>query len=150
MRRPPAALSEPLLTREMWRRMAFLSAVIVLVTLGWFALRLRAGVPTAQAQTETFTLLAICEWFNVLNCRSALRSALSLGVLRNAWLVAGLLAGNLLQLAVVFWEPLARVFHTHPFPLEIALWLGVAGSVVLGAEELRKLAARLRTAEAFA
>jgi hypothetical protein len=24
----------------------------------------------AQVQTETFTVLAVCQWFNVLNCRS--------------------------------------------------------------------------------
>lgn len=45
-------------------------------------------------QTETFTLLAICEWFNVLNCRSETKSALSLGLLRNPWLLGGLVVGN--------------------------------------------------------
>jgi Ca2+-transporting ATPase len=144
MRRPPGSLADPLLSRAMWQRTAWLGFLIVGVTLGWFAARLEAGVPVAQAQTETFTLLAICEWFNVLNCRSALRSALSLDVLRNKLLVAGLAAGNLLQLAVVFWAPLGRVFHTSPFPLEISLWLGVAGSAVIAAEELRKLVARRR------
>jgi Ca2+-transporting ATPase len=152
MRRPPSALAEPLLTPATWRRTAWLSLVIVAVTLGWFAARQGAGVPVAQARTEAFTLLAICEWFNVLNCRSALASALSLGVLRNKWLVAGLVGGNLLQLAVVFWPPLGRIFHTAPFPLEIALWLGVVGSGVLAAEELRKVFARrrARSEEAFA
>jgi Ca2+-transporting ATPase len=98
----------------------------------------------AQVRTETFTLLAICEWFNVLNCRSEIRSALSLGVLRNHWLLAGLLAGNLLQIAVVFWAPLGRLFHTVPFGLEQVLALGAVGSLVLWVEEARKLALRWR------
>ena len=95
-------------------------------------------------QTETFTLLAVCEWFNVLNCRSETRSALTLGLLRNPWLLGGLVVGNLLQVAVVFWAPLGRVFHTVPFGLQQVLALGVVGSLVLWVEELRKLVARRR------
>lgn len=89
-------------------------------------------------------LLAICAWFNVLNCRSATRSALTLDLLRNKWLLAGLLAGNALQIAVVFWSPLASIFHTVPFDLGEALALGAVGSIVLWAEELRKLVVRRR------
>ena len=113
-------------------------------TLGWFIVRTVAGVPEVQVRTETFTLLAICEWFNVLNCRSESKSALTLGVLRNPWLVGGLVIGNLLQVAVVFWSPLGRVFHTVPFSLEVVVELGVVGSLVLWVEELRKLVVRRR------
>jgi Ca2+-transporting ATPase len=104
--------------------------------------RLAAGVPEAQVRTETFTLLAICEWFNVLNCRSEAKSALAPDLVTNRWLLGGLVIGNLLQFAVVFWAPLGRVFHTVPFgPTEVVA-LGVVGSLVLGVEELRKLFAR--------
>jgi Ca2+-transporting ATPase len=47
--------------------------------------RLSSGVPFAVVRTETFTLLAVCEWFNVVNCLSDRRSALGLGVLRSRW-----------------------------------------------------------------
>ena len=95
-------------------------------------------------RTETFTLLAICEWFNVLNCRSERKSALNLSLLRNPWLLGGLVAGNLLQVAVVFWAPLGRVFHTVPFGLAEVVALGVVGSLVLWVEEARKLVVRRR------
>jgi Ca2+-transporting ATPase len=106
--------------------------------------RTAAGVPAAQVQTETFTLLAICEWWNVLNCRSATHSALTLGIFKNPWLVGGLVVGNLLQVAVVFWSPLGEVFHTVPFSLTEVVALGVVGSLVLWVEELRKLVVRRR------
>jgi magnesium-transporting ATPase (P-type) len=144
MARPPIAADEPLLTRVLLTRMAFMVPTIVAVTLGWLIVRLRAGVSPAQVQTETFTLLAICEWFNVLNCRSDTRSALHLDVLRNRWLIGGLVVGNLLQVLVVFWSPLASVFHAVPFPFEVAVALGVVGSLVLWVEELRKLVVRRR------
>jgi len=144
MRRSPIPSDEPLLTRILLTRMAFMVPAIVTSTLGWFIVRLAAGVPAAQVRTETFTLLAICEWFNVLNCRSESRSALTLDVLKNPWLLGGLVIGNLLQVAVVFWEPLGHVFHTVPFSLTEVVALGVVGSLVLWVEELRKLVVRRR------
>jgi Ca2+-transporting ATPase len=144
MRRPPIPADQPLLDRVLLTRFAFMVPAIIASTLGWFIFRTRAGVPIDQVRTETFTLLAICEWFNVLNCRSEVRSALSLGVLRNRWLLAGLLLGNLLQVAVVFWAPLGRLFHTVPFGLDQVAALGLVGSLVLWVEEGRKLALRWR------
>jgi Ca2+-transporting ATPase len=107
--------------------------------LGWFIVRSSQGIAEAQVRTETFTLLAICEWFNVLNCRSAHRSALTLDLFRNKWLLGGLVIGNLLQIAVVFWTPLGRIFHTVPIGLQEVIALGMVGSLVLWVEEVRKL-----------
>jgi len=90
----------------------------------------------------TFTLLAVCQWFNALNCESPTRSVLRLGVLKNPWLLGGLLLANLLQAAVVFTVPMNRFFHTVPIPLQQILVIGAVASSVLWVEEIRKLAAR--------
>jgi Ca2+-transporting ATPase len=144
MARPPIARDEPLITRALWARMALMVPTIAGVTLGWFAYRTAAGVPAAQVQTEAFTLLALCEWWNVLNCRSQTQSALGLRALGNRWLLGGLVLGNLLQVAVVYWAPLGRLFHTTPFGLPVAIALGAVASLVLWVEELRKWIARRR------
>ncbi len=144
MRRPPIPRDEPLLTRALVRRIALLSPAIVASTLGWFLVRLQMGVPVMQVQSETFTLLAVCEWFNVLNCRSERQSALTLSVFGNPYLIGGLIVGNLLQVAVIFWAPLRSVFHTTPFGPEVVLGIGIVGSLVLWIEELRKLLLRRR------
>ncbi len=143
MRRRPIPAQQSLLPRSALFRLGLMMASIVATTFGWFALRSAAGVPEAQLRTETFTLLAVCEWFNVLNCRSERRSALTLAVFRNPWLVAGIALANALQIAVVFWRPLGALFHTVPLDLAHCVWLGAAGSLVLWVEELRKLALRL-------
>jgi len=142
MDRQPITRDEPLVTRLLFTRMALMVAAIVVSTLGWFIVRTAQGVPEAQVRTETFTLLAICEWWNVLNCRSTQRSAFTRDVFRNKWLLGGLLIGNLLQIVVVFWEPLGRIFHTVPFGPGQVVALGFVGSLVLWVEELRKLISR--------
>jgi Ca2+-transporting ATPase len=144
MRSRPISPSEPLLTRMLLSRMAFMTPAIAASTLGWFAYRLEGGVPFPQVQTETFTVLAVCQWFNVLNCRSERRSALSFGIFKNPWLIGGLLASNLLQGAVVFYRPLGELFHTVPFSLREVLAIGAAASLVLWVEEARKLFVRRR------
>ncbi|HVV86748.1 MAG TPA: HAD-IC family P-type ATPase, partial [Kofleriaceae bacterium] len=148
MRQPPVPASEPLLTGAMLRRLLVLTPVIVGVVLGWFAWRLHAGVPFARVRSEAFTLLVVCEWFNVLNCRSHLRSGLDRSVLANRWLVGGLVAGNLLQVAVIFVPAFQRVFHTVAFAPLTVVAIGAAASLVLWAEELRKWLARRREAQA--
>jgi len=144
MRRRPTSLAEPLLSRPLLRRVTLMTPAMALSTFGFFVWRLSFGVPFETVQTETFTVLAVCEWFNVLNCESETRSALRLGVLRNKWLMGGLALGVSLQIAVVYGEPLNGPFHTVPIPPADLVWIVVFASLVLWAEELRKFFARRR------
>ncbi|MDZ4288500.1 MAG: HAD-IC family P-type ATPase, partial [Prosthecobacter sp.] len=142
MKREPVRTSEPLITRSMLRRMGLMVPTSAAVTLGYFIWRLSTGAPFAVVQTETFTLLAVCQWFNVLNCESATRSALQFAFLKNRWLLGGLVLANLLQLAVVYTEPMNRLFHTVPIALPQFLLIGAVASAVLWTEEIRKWFAR--------
>ena len=150
MRRPPIPRAEPILTRSLLSRVAFMVPAMAASSLGWFIYRLASGVPFPQVQTETFTVLAVSQWFNVLNCRSEHRSALSVSLLRNRWLLGGLLAGNLLHAAVVYFRPLGEVFRTVPFSLREVFAIGAVASLVLWVEELRKLLVRRRARRAAA
>jgi magnesium-transporting ATPase (P-type) len=95
-------------------------------------------------QTQTFTLLAITQWFNVLNCQSATRSALNLLLLRNRWLLGGLALSVALQGAVLYMPALNALFHTVPLDWE-QLWpLLLLASTVLWVEEARKALVRRR------
>jgi Ca2+-transporting ATPase len=124
--------------------MALMVPTSVAATLGYFIWRLSTGVPFALVQTETFTLLAVSQWFNVVNCESPTRSALRLGIFKNRWLLGGLVLANLLQIAVVYTGPMNRLFHTVPIPLDHVLLIGVVASSVLWVEEIRKFFARRR------
>lgn len=86
-------------------------------------------------RSETFSDLAMCQWFNVLNCQSASASALGLRIVRNRWLLGGLTLSVLLQALLLYAPPMNALFHTVPLPV---LGLGLA-NVVQWAEEARKL-----------
>jgi Ca2+-transporting ATPase len=144
--RAPRPRGESLVPASALGRMALMSATIVAVTLGYFVLSLDGGIPLAQARTGAFTLLAVSEWFNTLNCRSERRSALRRGAVGNSWLAAGLAASVLLQAAVIWFRPLGSFFGTVPLSAGEVAGLVALGSAVLWLEELRKWAARRRLA----
>jgi Ca2+-transporting ATPase len=56
----------------------------------------------------------------------------------------------LLQAAVLYWPPLNELFHTVPIPLLDLLPIVVVASLVLWAEEARKLIVRVRSTPASA
>ena len=142
MRRRPVPRNDRLLGRELLLRVALMTPMIAAVTFGWFAWRLSQGVPEAIVRTETFTVLAMCQWFNVLNCQSATASALGPRLLRNRWLAGGLTLSIALQALVLYAAPMNALFHTVPLPPGSLLPLLLLASSVLWAEELRKLIAR--------
>jgi Ca2+-transporting ATPase len=142
MSKTPVRPGDSFVDRAMLRRMAVMIPTAVAATFGYFIWRLDTGVPLALVQTETFTLIVVCQWFNVINCESATRSALRLGILKNRWLLGALLIVNLMQIAVVYAPPMKRFFHTVPISPQHILLIGLLASAVLWAEEIRKFFAR--------
>nr|WP_308606532.1 HAD-IC family P-type ATPase [Massilia sp. DJPM01] len=144
MTRAPVPRNDRLLDNAMLWRIAALTPMAVIATFGWFAWRQSQGLSYDLIRTETFTVLALCQWFNVLNCQSASRSALQFGILRNRWLIGGLVLSIALHAAVLYWPPLNALFHTAPIGLADLLPLVALASSVLWVEELRKGIVRLR------
>ncbi len=142
MRRRPVPRDDRLLGWPLLQRVALMAPATVAVSFGWFAWRLTQGVPEAVVRTETFTVLAMCQWFNVLNCQSATASALGPRLLRNRWLAGGLSLSVALQVAVLYVPAMNTLFHTVPLPAATLLPLVALASLVLWAEELRKLLVR--------
>jgi len=143
MQRQPTLLRDPLLSRSTLLRMAIMTPSIVAVTFSWFVVRLAQGVPLPLLQTETFTVLVCCEWFNVLNCRSNVRSALDSRIFKNHWLVGGLTVSITLQIAVIYWPQFNRIFHTTPIGIKEFFAIAAFSSLVLWIEELRKMRSKI-------
>lgn len=146
MRRRAVPRDDPLLDRAMLGRVALMAGLSAAVTFAWFAWRLRQGVDIDTVRTEVFTLVAMTQWFNVLNCQSATVSAFGRRVLRNPWLAGGLALSVVLQALVLYAPFMNTLFHTVPLPLGTLLPLAAVASAVLWAEELRKLVVRAKRA----
>lgn len=144
MERPPIRADQPLLDRAILSRMPFMVFSMTASTFGWFWFRTSEGIDASLVQSETLSVLAVCQWFNVLNCRSELQSAFSWSVFKNPWLMGGLVIGNLLHFAVIYWAPLSQFFHTVPIDAHQFFAIGLVASLVLWVEELRKFCARRR------
>lgn len=142
MKHPPIRQREPLLDRAMLGRVALMTPTMALSAFGYYVWRINTDAPIELVRSETFTVLAASQWFNVLNCRSELKSALNLSLFKNYWLLGGLALGNLLQLLVIYTEPMNRIFHTMPIALPQFFLIGAVASLVLWAEEARKFFAR--------
>lgn len=142
MLRPPISTNEPLLDRSLLLRIPLMAIASVLSTFGWFVYRSSTGISHELVQTETFTVLAVCQWFNVLNCRSKLHTVFSWDLIKNPWLLGGLVLANILHAAVIYWHPLSQFFHTVPIAATQVFAIGIVASLVLWVEELRKFVAR--------
>lgn len=145
MQRPPIPVNEPLLDRALLSRIPLMVLASVTSTFGWFVYQTSMGAPAEQVQTETFTVLVLCQWFNVLNCRSAKRSIFKNDMLRNPWLLGGLALSVILHLAVIYWPPLNKFFHTVPIEALQFLKIAIVASFVLWIEEFRKIIVRRKS-----
>ena len=97
----------------------------------------------ALARTMVFVTLAQFQLFYVLALRSTVDPFWKLGLWSNYRLTGAVLLGTMLQLAVVYVPPLAKVFHTQPLSAgQLALSLAVASSAFLLAEGAKWLSRR--------
>jgi Ca2+-transporting ATPase len=95
------------------------------------------------AQTLAFTTLVVFQLFNAFNARSPEESVFR-GLFTNRWLWLAVLAGALLQVAVVYTPFLQRPFGTVPLRPVDWLLCTVIGSTVLWLYEVVKFVRRRR------
>ena len=146
MRRLPRRLTDRVIDAEMWVGILWVGAVMAVVTLLALDLRLPGGIVggsgnVVEARTMAFTTLVLAQLFNCFNARSDRASAFH-RLFTNRLLWGAIALSALLQVAVVQLPFLNDAFHTAPLGLEE--WLICVGlaSVVLWADEGKKLIER--------
>jgi Ca2+-transporting ATPase len=156
MEREPRQRGTGVLTMADWWYLAGVGSVMMVGTLavldayypgGLFTLFARGSEPNVAdetyARTMAFTTLVMFQLFNVYNCRSNWRSALS-GFFANKWLLAAVALSLAAHLLVIYNPFLQAAFHT--VPLSAKDWLIVTGvsATLLVIVELVKLVLRAR------
>jgi magnesium-transporting ATPase (P-type) len=146
MRRPPRRLGERIIDAQMWIGIVWVGLVMAVVTLIALDLGLEGGLLGGsggldEGRTMAFTTLVLAQLFNTFNARSDFRSAFS-HLFTNRWLWGAIALSALLQVAVVELPVLNDAFSTVPLTLgDWAICVGLA-SLVLFADEAKKLIQR--------
>ncbi|RIL01455.1 MAG: haloacid dehalogenase [Proteobacteria bacterium] len=148
MRAPPRPREEGVITRQMWRGIAFVGAVMAAGTLLVLDAALPGGLieghgSVRHGQTMAFTTLVFFSLFMVLNARSDDRSAFA-DLFANRWLWAAIALSLVLQAAAVHVPFLQHAFSTEPLAARDWLRCAAVGSSVMWLRELTKAIARLR------
>ncbi|MGK2942541.1 MAG: cation-translocating P-type ATPase [Immundisolibacter sp.] len=128
MRRPPRRPSEPLITRVLGTRIAYVSLLMIAVTFTVFEWELARGSSIEVARTAAVNMLVVGELVYLFNVRHFTASAFTRDILTAnpvaLWMSVLLIA---FQLLFTYAPPMQELFHTAP--LDAASWLVI---LVLG------------------
>jgi len=117
-------------------RMILMALTMMVGTLFLFSLYVADDL--TKALTVSMTTLAIFQWFNAWNCRSATESVFRMNPFANLFLVGATAIVVFLQILAVYNPFLQGILHTMPLTLsEWLLIIPVASSIIF-VEELRK------------
>lgn len=129
MTRPPRNPDEPLLTGTLMVRILLVSALLVAGS-GWLFEWERAhGASLAEARTAAVNLFVVVEAFYLFSCRSLTRSAWRIGIFSNRWVIAGVTAQAIGQLALTYVPAMNMLFHTAPIRWDV--WLRILAIAVV-------------------
>jgi P-type Ca2+ transporter type 2C len=146
MQRPPRGLEDRVIDAEMWRGIAWVGAIMAVVSLAALDLGMAGGLfasdgDAVDGRTMAFTTLVLAQLFNAFNARSDRVSAFH-HLFTNAWLWGAVALSLALQILVVQFPLFNEAFGTRP--LSLIEWATCAGlaSMVLWADEAKKLVGR--------
>jgi cation-transporting ATPase F len=146
MRRPPRDPQRPLLTGTLLFRIALVSTLLVAGAWWLFEWERSNGASIAEARTAAVNVFVTVEAFYLFNCRSLSRSSWHVGMLSNRWILGGVAAQAVGQLAITYIPAMNSLFQTAP--IGAATWLAIfavagAASTVVGIDKwLRQRGAR--------
>ncbi len=132
----PFFVKTALVDRFMIRRMVFMALPMALGTLFLFGLYYEDNL--VKAWTVSLTTLAVFQWFNAWNCRSAEQSVFSLNPFSNKFLFGATFLVIALQLLAVYHPLFQKVLKTVPLDQSDWLMIVAVASSLLVVEEIRK------------
>lgn len=146
MSRPPYSSRTQIFDRSMVRDVTWIGLLMGIVSLamGYWYWAFGSSIET-HWRTIVFTSLTLAQMGNVLAIRSSRDSLFQIGVFSNRTLISSVALTFGLQMAVVYWPPLQRIFKTTALTAgELGLCIALS-TIVFWAVEFQKLFWRSRT-----
>ncbi|MGB8367299.1 MAG: HAD-IC family P-type ATPase, partial [Candidatus Babeliales bacterium] len=91
-----------------------------------------------HARTMTLLVLAMFQWFNAWNCRSATKSIFQIGFFANKWLILATVFVLSLQFVILYIPTMQNLFNTVPLSWHDWGVIIAISSPILFLEEIRK------------
>ncbi len=139
MNSPPDKKNEPIVNRDILQLILFHAPIMAVSILIPFVYEVLIGKDKIYSSTVAFTTLAVTQWMNGLNSRSLKQSVFKMPFIKNPYLTIGLSVAIILQILVLYIPFLRETFSTVPLSLTDWIRAIVFGSIVLIAEEIRKI-----------
>ena len=147
MSRPPLPLNEPIIDRRMGIDIAWIGLLMAVVslTVGYWYWQPEGSDTSDTWRTMIFTVLTLSQMGNALAIRSNTQTLFQIGIFSNPALLGAVTLTLAMQVAVVYWTPMQRIFHTTALSAgEFALCL-IFSTVVFGVIESVKYIVGLRS-----
>jgi magnesium-transporting ATPase (P-type) len=139
MQRPPRDPKRPLLTLPLLMRTGLVTLISIGGAFGLFAWEHGVeGTNLDEARAAVVNLIVMVQSCYLLNCRSRTRSMFAIGLFSNPWLLAGIGATWLAQLAFTYTPFMNQLFHTAPVRAEAWIYIGAIGVFTFAVVELEK------------
>jgi len=138
MLRPPRETNSPILSRSMIFRITLVSFLMLAAAFGLFAWELSGGATLAEARTAAVNAFVMVELFYLFNCRSLDKSVFQLGFFSNLWVLGGVVAMSLVQIAYTHLPVMNRLFQSAPITLAVWGKTVLAGVAVFVIVEIEK------------
>ncbi len=139
MQRPPRNASAPILDGFLLWRIALVSSVLIVGTVGVFLWELARGEALEASRTAAVNALVMGQIFYLLSVRQDMTAAWSRGALGgNLWVYGAIAAVLVLQLLFTYWVPMTALFGTAPTDILAWGWALMVGLLVFCAVESEK------------
>lgn len=139
MRRPPRNASLPILDGFLLWRIALVSSVLIVGTIGVFLWELQRGEPLEASRTAAINALVMGQVFYLLSVRFDTAPAwLPQNLGGNRWIYVAIVAVVGLQMLFTYWGPMNSLFGTAAIDNLAWFWALMVGALVFLAVESEK------------
>jgi Ca2+-transporting ATPase len=138
MLRSPRKPNAPILSHSVIFRITLVSFLMLGTAFWLFAWELSDGATLAEARTAAVNAFVMVELFYLFNCRSLEKSVFKLGFFSNLWVLGGVIAMFLLQVAYTHLPMMNRLFQSAPVGLAVWGKTVLAGVAVFVIVEIEK------------
>ena len=130
MERAPRDPRRPILDGLLIRRVLLVGAALLVAAFGLYEWELAAGASREAARTVAVNVFVAMEALYLFNCRSLTRSALSMPLSGNRWVLVGVALAVALQAFFTYVPFMQRLFGSAP--IGAAPWLRILAAAGAG------------------